>query len=670
MHKEIANGAKSNGLPPLDDDEFCVSITRAAQLSNLSESQIRYLENLPGVVIGRRRPKERNRVYTKQDIQLLRWIGAQNLSPARIAERLKDEQAEILDGLGHITLEQVTLYEQEASGLDVLISRLVATMMAIWNEASLEDGIVSDAVIEGVIFGPQDSDWQEKLSESLEYERAINLKDALVAWSTLKKEELQKDPNAIFGNLHILFPHQSLYLPFEQHLLLDTARLADTSLPFSIVLLWSPTSEGSRGEESIIRALKISQPKKQLLLLLLRTLKRVLSSTPPPLTTPLSIYSHGSIGLYSLSRGLALLLEKCIKPYFPNCFLYVGKLEHNGQLSLLEERGEKVHGYLPEALRENKLPWWINFARDRAGLALVENSPISHQFHQGERGSAICFPLIVLDQVVGVLGIEKVDVKGNTHCLTPFESFSGSELLRYLICISEIAAEYLNLGESSVQKAERSKLAYKSDETINWWLDIYHYGGLNYIKAIERIWQWAQDIGIGPDETIHLILIDIHREDLLAAKYQGFEIVVDLVRNNARRIREQLENDPVLKTRVAQQRLLFIEEPVGEHLLLANRHNRSDWGYMPIFLERIMQFWRGDGDKFYWKKVEIDDAALQVGVCHFPGLMSYEQDVALSQMNHFLAKLVGRIQKLDEQQPLTEMIEITATLPLKQVEAP
>ena len=48
-------------LPELDDDEFCVSITKAAELSGLSESQIRYLEGLQGINIGKRGPRERNR---------------------------------------------------------------------------------------------------------------------------------------------------------------------------------------------------------------------------------------------------------------------------------------------------------------------------------------------------------------------------------------------------------------------------------------------------------------------------------------------------------------------------------------------------------------------------------------------------------------------------------
>jgi len=75
-------------LPEFDDNEFCVSITKAAELSGFSESQIRYLESLPGVNIGRRGPKERNRVYTKQDVKLLWWIAQKDFRPSEIADYL------------------------------------------------------------------------------------------------------------------------------------------------------------------------------------------------------------------------------------------------------------------------------------------------------------------------------------------------------------------------------------------------------------------------------------------------------------------------------------------------------------------------------------------------------------------------------------------------------
>jgi hypothetical protein len=58
------------------DDEFYVSIGKAAKLSGLSQSQIRYFEkSLEGITIGKREgPNKRNRVYTKRDIRLLKWV--------------------------------------------------------------------------------------------------------------------------------------------------------------------------------------------------------------------------------------------------------------------------------------------------------------------------------------------------------------------------------------------------------------------------------------------------------------------------------------------------------------------------------------------------------------------------------------------------------------------
>src|SRR5947207_15892659 len=101
-------------LPEFDDNEFCVSITKAAELSGLSESQIRYLESLPGVNIGKRGPKERNRVYTKQDVKLLCWIAQKQKDhrPSEIADYLRQHQEDTLGNLGRITLRQVTQYEQ------------------------------------------------------------------------------------------------------------------------------------------------------------------------------------------------------------------------------------------------------------------------------------------------------------------------------------------------------------------------------------------------------------------------------------------------------------------------------------------------------------------------------------------------------------------------------
>jgi len=156
-------------LPELDDNEFCVSITKAAELSGLSESQIRYLESLPGINLGKRGPKERNRVYTKQDVKLLWWIAQKQKDhrPSEIADFLSQHQEEILGNLGRITLKQVVEHEQISSGYDVLVSRLVALILSMWQEAALGHGKKADAVIMSVVFGPQDETWKASFLQNL-----------------------------------------------------------------------------------------------------------------------------------------------------------------------------------------------------------------------------------------------------------------------------------------------------------------------------------------------------------------------------------------------------------------------------------------------------------------------------------------------------------------------
>src|SRR5712691_9074344 len=124
---------RAEELPELDDNEFYVSITKAAELSGLSESKIRYLEGLQGINIGKRGPKERNRVYTKQDVKLLWWIAQRlgDLRPSEIADYLSQHQEEILNELGRITLKQVVEHEQTSSGYDILVSRLVALILSM-----------------------------------------------------------------------------------------------------------------------------------------------------------------------------------------------------------------------------------------------------------------------------------------------------------------------------------------------------------------------------------------------------------------------------------------------------------------------------------------------------------------------------------------------------------
>jgi len=135
------------------EGEFYVSISKAAELSGLSESQIRYFEGLSGINIGQREgPKERNRVYTKRDVKLLRAVyQCADARPAEIAQVIKEHQELILERLGQVTLPQIIQHEELLSGQDFLIAGLVAVLLSIWQEAAGPQG----AMIQGVILGPQ-----------------------------------------------------------------------------------------------------------------------------------------------------------------------------------------------------------------------------------------------------------------------------------------------------------------------------------------------------------------------------------------------------------------------------------------------------------------------------------------------------------------------------------
>ncbi len=235
---------RAEELPEFDDDEFCVSITKAAELSGFSESQIRYFESLPGVNIGKRGPKERNRVYTKQDVRLLWWVAQQQQDhrPSEIADYLSQHQEDILGKLGRMTLKQVVDHEELSSGYDVLVSRLVALILSMWQEAALGRGKKADAVIRGVIFGPQDEAWQASFLQNAIEGRPIDLAGSLVVWSNVVEEEhkdLYVDPDIIFGNVNIIFSHQSWYLPASK-LVIDTSHFSDLTEPFAVAILWRP----------------------------------------------------------------------------------------------------------------------------------------------------------------------------------------------------------------------------------------------------------------------------------------------------------------------------------------------------------------------------------------------------------------------------------------------
>jgi hypothetical protein len=276
----------------------------------------------------------------------------------------------------------------------------------------------------------------------------------------------------------------------------------------------------------------------------------------------------------------------------------------------------------------------------------------------------------VIDKVVGVLSIENTHADQKMHCLTGRNGLTDADLLRYLICIAEIAAEYLSLTESSAQKAERSKIAYASEETVSWWLDIYQFGGLNYTRFIEKVCCWMEEVPVNADDEVNLVVIDIFKESDLAARFQGFEVIIDIVRRTRNRIFELIQNDPIAKDLAAQKKILLFDAPVGEHLLLAtvSSHNEPR-DYLLIFLEKIRRFWdREAGDIFNWKRVEID-VTLQIGMCRFDGLAKYEKRTASQILNYHLQELVNRIyaRDRDSQQPLNRVMEYDAIIRTEKV---
>ncbi len=670
QEKNLIKSIRAEDLPEFDENEFCVSITKAAELSGFSESQIRYLESLPGANVGKRGPKERNRVYTKQDVKLLWWIAQKlgDLRPSEIADYLGQHQEEILNELGRITLKQVVEHEQTSSGYDILVSRLVALILSMWQEAALGRGKKADAVIMGVIFGPQDEAWKSSFLQNSTGGRPIDLAGSLVVWSSVVEEErkdLYVDPDTIFGNLSIILSHQSWYLPTStKKLVFDTSHFSDPGEPFSTVILWEPLEKHTAVNQLRISAQNVNELKKKLTGMLMQSLSNVLQGASRPTHLSTSVFSRGILGRQSVSQGLSLLLETCIKPYFSDSYSYIGQFVPTGQLMILESRGNVEMGYLPQVLASQELPWWIRYIIKSASLALARDAAATHLLHKREYGSVVCFPLIALDNVVGVMGIENV----RFDFLVERDGLTDADLLRYLICIAEIAAEYINLTEASAQKAERSKLAYASEETVSWWLDVYHTGGLNYTRFTERVCDWMEELPITPDDDVNVVVIDIFRESDLASEYQGFELVIDIVRRTRERIVELIQNDPIAKELEANKQLMLFDTSVGEHLLFATVNIPKD--YLLIFLEKIRRLWQKEaGDIFRWKRIEID-VALQVGICRFDGLGRYKREMAFQIMNYHLRELVNQIYERDKvsEHPLNNVIEYDAIVRTEKVQ--
>ena len=602
---------------------------------------------------------------------LLSWIAQQEGRPSDIIDYFKERQEEILRDLGHVTLQQVVDVERSVLGHDVLVSRLITVLLSIWREAM--QAIKADATILCVIFGPQEEEWKASFIENCKEKRSFDLARTLVVWSTVPKEDIPQDSNVIFGNLSIIYSRQSWYLPFDGKVIFDTSRFTSTGDPFAVAILWIPTydkgHEDKKLESGIQRRLEMSaqylnksKSKKKLVDLLMRSLRHIIKRSWQPVSVPVVVYLRGGMGEYPVVQCLKLLLDTCIRPYFPDCYYYIGRFDLNGELLLLSQGGEKSAGYLPIAKANHDTPWWIPFVRDRAGLALaqdVRNGP----GHKGEYGSVVCFPLMALERVVGVLGIETTD--RTKHCLVERHGYIDADLLRYLICISEIAAEYLSLMESSTQKAERSKVAYATEEAVNWWLNIYRFGGSDYTRIVERVYDWLEQMHLRTQDDVCVILVDVYKEGDLTATYQGVEVVVHIIQKLRERLRELLSNDPVAADLMAVNQLVLLEEPIGDHLLFTEAQMPRD--YLLMLLEQIREFWQNPNDVLIWKGVKVQPITLQVAVCRFVGLIDHDRKMASRIMNYHLKKLAQQLYVRHQDRALSHVLEYEAAIVTEKV---
>ena len=616
--------------PPGWENEFYVSISKAAELSGLSESQIRYFENLGGVTLGQREgPKERNRVYNRQDVRLLRAVYlCSDARPAEIAQMIREHQERILEQLGRVTLPQIMRHEEAVAGHDYLITGLISVLLSIWQDLLTPQGVL----ITGVILGPQKDPWKAAFARGVEQESPIDLADCLVIWSTGTNQLRTAD-------YKVFFSHQPWYLPFTGKLTWVRHWFTDTSTPFTITVFWqySPDELPLRAQQWV-PSFELDQPATFLTNMVMNCLKHILDHYSGKSGEPVSIYSRVSLGSAAVLQGLSLLLHACIEPYFPDCYAYIATFLKDGRLEVLEQCGDPKFGHIPSYLSSSRIldthnmPWWITFSQEQASIALDQDSARRPE-SRDERGSVVCIPLIGLDRVVGVLAVENTSTNPGVHCLQTRNGIDGQALLRFLNCIAEIAADYLNRQASSLERIERSRLVHTRHDTISWHWSIYQQGGLNYSSSVEKILDWTRLVGTLAEKLVNVMIVDIAKEDVLAKTHKGYDIIISILERTRTRIRAIIQNDPNATALTAKNQLILFDEPVADHIVLAAADIPRD--YLLVFLERIRRFWQAPNDTFEWEGSPVA-FSLQVGVCNFPGLGHYERGIATELMKHHL----------------------------------
>ncbi|MGH2498117.1 MAG: MerR family transcriptional regulator [Ktedonobacteraceae bacterium] len=640
------------------DNEFYVSISKASDLSGLSQSQIRYFEALKGVNIGKREgPNARNRVYTKRDIQLLRWVYRNNAArPAELANTLSEHQAEIFERLGQAILPQLVKRECKIAGYDAVISDLATLLMEIW-QGSVSSG---QAILYGAILGPGNKDWQKAFKDNLndKSRNMIDLKGCLVIWPTPPESK----PSAEY---FVFFSSQSWYHPLTGGQSFDTCWFSETEQALSVVFVWQQATESASSTEQIEDySLALDTSKKILTKMLIESLCRVLNHYSAVPGQSISVFSRSTMGPSEVTHRFSLLLNHCIKPYFPNCYLYIASFGEREEVEILEEAGDLEAGYIYPFLSENrvldahKIPWWIRWAREQVVIALDRDVKRRHESRE-ESGSAVCIPLVRQDRVIGLVGIENPETSKDAHCLATRNGIDGPALLRFLICMAEVVADYLDLSASSAERVERTQIAYSSEETSKWHMSLYDQGGPDYSEVIEKILDWTYQIGMKPEDRLDVVIFDIAQDDMLARDYKGFDIITKIVQSTYKRIKTAIERDPKLSSRLDEKQLILFEESVADHLVLATI--RTPLNYLLVSLERLRKLWDAPNDTFTWEGKKVD-VSLQVGVCKFSDLSSYERDIASELMKHHLWTIGEKFKQEHKQ-----IIEYDAIVPTEKI---
>lgn len=636
---------------PLDwDNEFYVGISRASHLSDLSESQIRYFENLPGITIGRK--QGRNREYTKRDVRLLKCVyECKDLRPSQVAELFSEHQEEILEALEYPTLPQLVQHEQSFCGHDVLVSKLIALLLSIWRDAIKDRARDFSASVQGIILGPQDERWKASFVDNVENRRAVDLTRCLIVWSTEPADDTPSDPK-------IFLSRQACYLPFSEKRLYDTSQFVAAADPFSVVTLWLPRSRGGTTDGTThCSSMHLDESRREVAGMIMRALKDAIDSSPVPIDESVTAYSRAITSPSGVSRVLSLLLDVCIRPYFSDCFSYVAAVNESGDPEILAQVGDRSAGYLPIALDSGTIPWWVRLAIKRSGVALAREL-LENPNNQGERGSVVCLPLVGIDGVIGILGVERIEPDDDGHCLVDDpEGIAGTDWLRYLWCVAEIAADSLLILRSFAVRDERLGGAYKTDGNVGWHWGVYLTGGLNYTKVVEKIVTWMEQLRLTSSDSMDVVLIDVSEEGQLASDYGGYDIVADITRKNRNRIYKLIEDDPIAAKFAASRRLVLFDQEIGDHLVLAATEVPRP--YLLTLLERIRRFWRQEWDStFVWKGEDVE-VLLQVGICEFTNLVGYEREMTSSIMRFHIR---GLAEQIFQKEPLDRILETNGAI--------